>query len=148
MKTNTKCLSGVAMLEFLLVFPVLLIMAYAAIEFGAVFTRLNTLTKTVHDATRYLSDVSVNKSNTAAQQTIAVNLIKFAAVGVGNQLLPGTYNAPIISNPDPDHVQITAVYNHTPVVGATLSNLMQLVGGQALNLSFPLTATTTMRYVQ
>ena len=117
----------------------------------AIFTRLNTLTKSVQDATRYLSDSSVSKSNTGAQQTIAINLIKYGSVlagTTGTQILPGVFNAPAITNPDANHVQISVVYNHTPIMGLALSNLLQMLGGSGISLSYPLNASSVMRFAQ
>jgi|APLak6261658528_1056013.scaffolds.fasta_scaffold12843_2 hypothetical protein len=139
---------GASILEFLVIIPVLLILSVTAIEFGAIFTRLNTLTKSVQAATRYLSDSSVNKSNTDTQKAIAINLIEYGSVGTGTQILPGVFNAPTISNPDANHVQISVVYNNTPILGQALSNLLKKMGGSGINLSFPLTASSVMRYAQ
>jgi hypothetical protein len=143
--------AGASLLEFLIVIPVLLTLAYTAIEFGTIFVRLDTLTKSVQDATRYLSDVSVNKSNTPAQKTIAENLIKYGSVVAGPQLLPGVFDAPIISHPDANHVGISVVYHHVPVGGEALSNLLQfksLGGGDGIELDLALPASSTMRYAQ
>lgn len=142
---------GASILEFLVIVPVLFTLAVTAIEFGAIFTRLNTLTKSVQDATRYLSDSSVSKSNTGAQQTIAINLIKYGSVlagTTGTQILPGVFNAPAITNPDANHVQISVVYNHTPIMGLALSNLLQMLGGSGISLSYPLNASSVMRFAQ
>lgn len=148
MNNGIRKQKGASILEFLVIVPVLFTLAITAIEFGAIFTRLNTLTKSVQDATRYLSDSSVNKSNTAAQQTIASNLIIYGMVGTGTQILPGVFNAPAITNPDVNHVRISVVYNHTPIVGQALSGLLQLLGGSGINLSFPLNASSVLRYAQ
>ena len=139
---------GASILEFLVIIPVLFTLAFTAIEFGAIFTRLNTLTKSVQAATRYLSDSSVNKSNTDTQKAIAINLIKYGSVGTGAQILPGVFNAPTISNPDPNHVQMSVVYGHTPILGLALSNLLKFLGGSGINLSFALNASSVMRYAQ
>lgn len=139
---------GASILEFLVIIPVLFTLAITAIEFGAIFTRLNTVTKSVQDATRFLSDSSKDKSNTDAQKTIAGNLIKYGLVGSGTQILPGEFDAPAITNPDANHVRISVVYNHTPIAGEALSGLLQLLGGSEIDLSFPLNASSVMRYAQ
>lgn len=140
---------GASILSFLVTFPVLVTFAFTAIEFGAVFTRYNTVTKTVQDAARYLTKSSISD----VDQTTAENLIRYNSVNAsGHQLLPGdAFNIDI----DPDvgvagigqHVRITVTYNHTPVAGAALSNLVQLFGGQALDLNMALTASSLMRRV-
>jgi Flp pilus assembly protein TadG len=141
---------GASVFEFLIVIPVLVILAYTAIEFGAVFTRLNTIHKSVQDAARYLSATAVSKTNTAAQKTIAVNLIKYGSVSAGTQLLPGTIGTPEIKTVGAanDHVSVSVTYDHTPIMGQALSNLLQLIGAGEVDLSFQLQASSIMRYVQ
>jgi Flp pilus assembly protein TadG len=46
---------GVALVEFALVLPVLLILTFMVTEFGRALYQYNTLTKSVRDAARYLS---------------------------------------------------------------------------------------------
>jgi Flp pilus assembly protein TadG len=46
---------GVALVEFALVLPVLLVLAFTVTEFGRALYQYNTLTKSVRDAARYLS---------------------------------------------------------------------------------------------
>ncbi|MBL1263677.1 TadE/TadG family type IV pilus assembly protein [Methylomicrobium sp. RS1] len=139
---------GASLFEFLIVIPVLLILAFTAIEFGAVFVRLNTIHKSVQDAARYLSATSVAKSNTAAQKTIAANLIQYGSVSAGTQILPGTFEAPVIQTVGGEHVSVSVVYHHTSIMGEALSNLLQLIGGSGIDLSLDLTASSVMRYVQ
>jgi hypothetical protein len=139
---------GASLFEFLIVIPVLLILAFTAIEFGAVFVRLNTIHKSVQDAARYLSATSVAKSNTAAQKTIAANLIQYGSVSAGTQILPGAFEAPVIQTVGGEHVSVSVVYHHTSIMGEALSNLLQLIGGSGIDLSLDLTASSVMRYVQ
>lgn len=48
-------LRGVALVEFALLLPVLLVMTFIVTEFGRAIYQYNTLTKSVRDAARYLS---------------------------------------------------------------------------------------------
>jgi Flp pilus assembly protein TadG len=136
---------GASILEFLVIVPFLFTLSITAIEFGTIFTRLNTLTKSVQDATRFLSDSPANMPDA---QTIATNLIKYGTVGTGTQILPGvTKVSP--TNPDANHVQISVVYNHTPIAGQALSQLLQWLGGsKGIDLSIPLNASSVMRYTR
>lgn len=47
--------SGVALVEFALILPLLLVMTFIVTEFGRAIYQYNTLTKSVRDAARYLS---------------------------------------------------------------------------------------------
>ncbi len=138
---------GASLLEFLVVAPFLVTLAFTAIELGAVFTRYNTLTKTVQDAARYLT-VRTNTDHSRAE-----NLIRYNSINAdGQQLLPGdTIDIDITENigaVGSQHVQINITYNHTPVAGAALNNLLQLLGGDPLNLNIALTASSVMRYIE
>ncbi len=129
---------GASVLEFMVMVPILITLAFTAIEFGAIFTRLNMVTKTVQDAARYLST-----GQSAANQAIATNLIQYNSVNSdGGQVLPGAFavNIQILGT----HVNVTATYNHTPIAGEALSNLVQLIGGNPIDLSLPLTASSYM----
>jgi Flp pilus assembly protein TadG len=46
---------GVALVEFALILPFLLLLSLTAVEFGRAIWQYNTLTKSVRDAARYLS---------------------------------------------------------------------------------------------
>jgi Flp pilus assembly protein TadG len=50
-----KTQHGVALVEFALVLPVLLVLTFTVTEFGRAMYQYNTLTKSVRDAARYLS---------------------------------------------------------------------------------------------
>lgn len=52
MRTKQK---GVALVEFALILPFLLLLSITAVEFGRAIWEYNTLTKSVRDAARYLS---------------------------------------------------------------------------------------------
>jgi urea transporter len=47
--------SGVALIEFALILPMLLILTFITTEFGRALYQYNTITKSVRDAARYLS---------------------------------------------------------------------------------------------
>lgn len=51
----TKTQKGVALVEFALVLPFLLLLSLLAVEFGRAIWEYNTLTKSVRDAARYLA---------------------------------------------------------------------------------------------
>ncbi len=137
---------GASILEFIFTLMLFTIIAFTAIEFGGIFTRLNTLTKSVQDATRFLADNSSAQSYTPAQEAIARNLVLYNSVNVGQTVLLG--NAGTVTVTDlGNHVQVTVVYNHTPIAGQALNNLIGLFAG-GINLTMPLTATSIMRFAQ
>ncbi len=53
MKKNRQ--SGVALVEFALILPLLLVLTFSVVELGRAIYQFNTITKSVRDAVRYLS---------------------------------------------------------------------------------------------
>ena len=68
---------GVAIVEFALAVPLMLIMSFITTEFGRAVYQYNTLAKSVRDAARYLS---IQTPNT--HQTEAANLIVYGKTTV------------------------------------------------------------------
>lgn len=140
--------SGASILEFMVVLPILVTLAFTAIEFGAVFTRYNIVSKTVQDAARYLT------KNKDASRTDIDNLIRYNSLTEqGGVLLPGGEISIFLDRSVPiagagEHVRVTATYNHTPAAGAALSNLVQFISGSPVNMDFTLTASSLMRYIE
>ena len=77
--------AGVAIIEFALVVPVLLLLSMLAIEFGRAMYQYNALTKSVRDAVRYLS---IQLPGTGIAE--ARNLVVYGNLtGTGAPLVPG-----------------------------------------------------------
>jgi hypothetical protein len=86
--------SGVALVEFALVLPVLLVLTFTVTEFGRAMYQYNILTKSVRDAARYLS---IQTPGSAAAIAEARNLVVYGNIaGTGNPLTLGltTSNVP------------------------------------------------------
>jgi hypothetical protein len=85
---------GVALVEFALILPFLLLLSIIAVEFGRAIWQYNTLTKSVRDAVRYLS---VQTPGTRITQ--ARNLVVYGNLaGTGNPVVIGLTAAHV---PDP-----------------------------------------------
>lgn len=101
---KNKWQSGLAAIEFVLILPILLILAFGVIDFGRVLFQYDTLTKSTRDAVRYIAGV-VRPPATAyaadANYTTAVNNAR-------NLALCGS---------------IAACGNNALVSGLTLSNI-------------------------
>lgn len=77
--------TGVALTEFALILPLLLILTFITTEFGRALYQYNTITKSVRDAARYLS---VQTAGTKINE--AKNLIVFGnTAGTGPRLTAG-----------------------------------------------------------
>ncbi len=82
MKTKQN---GVALVEFALILPLLLLLTFITTEFGRAMYQYNTITKSVRDAVRYLS-VQTPGTHTAQAQ----NLVVYGNItGTGTPLVLG-----------------------------------------------------------
>jgi Flp pilus assembly protein TadG len=118
---------GVAMVEFIIVLPVVLLVFVAVTEIGNVLLRYNTLTKAVHDGARHAAEYGrLGDSNIVLiHEELAAeirNLIIFGNIaGTGEPLLDGLLaNQITITVPEQEQVLVTAAYPDQPVFGLTL----------------------------
>jgi Flp pilus assembly protein TadG len=110
MKNGQK---GVAIVEFALILPFLLLLSFFTIEFGRAIWEYNTLTKSVRDGARYLS---TQQPGSAAAKTTARNLIVYGnPAGTGAPLAVGLSTSNV---PDPtwQTVTSTAVNGSAPLI--------------------------------
>jgi Flp pilus assembly protein TadG len=112
-----KIQRGVAIVEFALVLPVLLVLTFTVIEFGRALYQYNTLTKAVRDGARYLS-MQMPNTNVAE----AKNLMVFGnTAGTGNPLVLGLS---LTNVPDPqwDATPTGGVPTTIPTVRVSINN--------------------------
>ncbi|MDP9971289.1 TadE family protein [Variovorax paradoxus] len=83
--------NGVALIEFALILPLLLILTFITTEFGRALYQYNTIAKSLRDASRYLSTQDPSIATTdPAKITIAKNLVVFGnPVDNGSPLVLG-----------------------------------------------------------
>ncbi|MDD2659476.1 MAG: TadE/TadG family type IV pilus assembly protein [Methylococcales bacterium] len=141
---------GSSTVEFAMLLPLLLLLVVMVAELGIRFYQLNTLTKSVQDAARYLSDVSVNKANTATDYANARNLTVYGnAAGTGNPVLSGlTADNITTSNPDANHVQVAATYTSALPGLPSLNAIVNLATGGTAPDIMTLQASSVMRFAQ
>jgi len=136
---------GIAMMELVIVAPILLLIFLGVSEMGRALYQYNTLSKAVRDSSRYYSTQVFNSNDIAG----AINLVKYGQTGVGTQLLPGVVSvsipAPVI-NPTGTYVTVTGSYTFSFLPGNPLAGIVGLFGS-ALPNPFILTATSTMRAI-
>ena len=89
--------TGVALVEFALVLPLLLILTFIVTEYSRALYQYNTLTKSVRNAARYLS---IQTPFDTTKYPIAKNLVVYGnPAGSGTPLAIGLTTAQV---PDPD----------------------------------------------
>jgi Flp pilus assembly protein TadG len=159
-KTTNKQ-RGVAIIEFTLALPFMVLAFVAIAEIGSAFYSYATLNKALIDAARFLSTGTANVGTTgkitAANLTTATNLIVY-----GN---PAVQAKPLLSGASPvltvvcvgssytsggvlycnqagtyQTMRATATYAHAPILGTTLKNL------SGVDLTINMTAETTMPF--
>ena len=134
--------TGVALVEFALVLPLLLILTFIVTEYSRALYEYNTLTKSVRDAARYLS---IQTPNDTTKYLIAKNLVVYGnPAGSGAPLAIGLTT--IAQVPDPDWKWVGAPLIHTVTItipGYTFKPLVASVFGLNFgNLPYaPISAT-------
>lgn len=140
---------GVAMVEFAITLPLLLLLMLGTAELGRLISQYDTLTKAVRDGARYAASTSALGSTglvyvTPQIQAAVANLVATGSVnGSGSALLPGLAPADItVSDAGNGYVSVSASYTYEPMLGATLPTFGF---GSPIPLSVTLNAASVMR---
>jgi len=140
---------GVAMVEFAIALPLLLLLLLAIAEFGRMLYQYNNLLQANRDAVRYLAGKAWNGNlgQIEIDPVLEAKTKNLAVYGVpvpqpGNEVVPGLTTGDVtVSAVGSEHVQVSINYVFQPVIGIGLPALI----GNAIPLNFPLVATTVMR---
>ncbi len=140
---------GVAMVEFAIALPLLLLLLLAIAEFGRMLYQYNSLLQANRDAVRYLAGEAWNGNlgQVEIDPVLEAKTKNLAVYGVpvpqpGNEVVPGLTTGDVtVSAVGSEHVQVSINYVFQPVIGSGLPALI----GNAIPLNFPLVATTVMR---
>lgn len=144
---------GLAMVEFTLVLPVLLLMLLAFGEFGRMLYQYNQLLQASRDADRFVASNAWDTTlgAVALSDTLLTQTKNVAVYGVpantGTAVVSGlTTDNVVVAAVGTDHVRVTITYTFCPVIGAgnCTGSLPGFIGNQ-IALSIPLVATTVMR---
>ena len=143
---------GVAIVEFTIALPILLVLILVVAELGRVFLQYNALTRAVRDSARYVSANALNGasqtidvSQTSAVYLEAQNLVIYGNVtNSGTPLLNGltTSNVTINNPAGTRDITVNVTYAYQPMLGAVLPGLFY---GSDLATTYPLQAQVTMR---
>src|SRR5262245_32924130 len=152
---------GTQLIEFAIVFPVLLLLFAGTAELGRLFYRYTSLAKATRGGARYLSLVketdwsvapcgSLNMTCTVAGKNMVMCGNPGGCGGAGQPAVidPNlqanniVITPPATGTPGPKYVTVAITnYNYTPLV----FNLNAMTGG---NFNLTLTPSTTMRYMR
>ena len=148
-KNFLKRENGTQMIEFAIVFPVLLLMFAGTTELGRLFYQYTTLAKATRSGARYLStQQNVGTSTTAAKNIVMCgNAAGCGGTGQPAVIVPGLTAANVVVTPPPA-TGVGVKYVTVEITGMNYQfvvfNLNTLTGG---NFNVPLSARTTMRYM-
>ncbi|MNC26501.1 TadE-like protein [compost metagenome] len=144
---------GVALVEFTLVLPVLLLLLLSLGELGRMLYQYNVLLQASRDADRFVASQAWNSTlgMVALSSTLQTQTKNVAVYGVpsqtGTPVVSGLTAANVVvAAVGTDHVRVTITYTFCPVIGASLC-VGALPGffGNQIALGIPLVATTVMR---
>ena len=139
--------NGTQMIEFALIFPVLLLLFAGTVELGRLFYTYTTLAKATRAGARYLSTTTSVASSTTAGKNVVL---------CGNPAGCGGSSPVILSGLNANNIVVTAPVATDPVKYVTVEitgynyqflafNLNTLTGG---NFNIALTPRTRMRYMR
>ncbi|EJM72032.1 TadE-like protein [Pseudomonas sp. GM49] len=144
---------GLALVEFTLVLPVLLLLLLAFGEFGRMLYQYNVLLQASRDADRFVANNAWNSTLGAVSlnNTLLTQTKNVAVYGVpantGTAVVSGLTTGNVdVAAVGIDHVRVTITYTFCPVIGAgnCTGSLPGFFGSQ-IALGIPLVATTVMR---
>jgi Flp pilus assembly protein TadG len=139
---------GVAIVEFVLTLPLLMLLLLATAEIGRALFQYNTLTKAVRDSARYVAGARAGSTGvfniTNEIRTAGQRLVVYGnAVGAGPTLLPNLAPGDVtVAASAADYVSVSVVYNFTPMLGSELETFGI---GEPIPLAFPMRAAVVMR---
>ncbi len=111
---------GIAAVEFLITLPLLLLIFTVIVEFGNLFLRYNTLSKSVQNAVRYsVTDVygTANPSDIAATDNIKNMVVYGNKAGSGNPILENLKKDDVtVDSSISKYVVVTASYTYSPLL--------------------------------
>lgn len=140
---------GVAMVEFVVGLPLLLLLLYGTCELGNLLVQFSVLADAARDADRYLASNALLGSSgvvnlSPALTTAAQNLAVYGnAAGTGTPLLPQLAPGQVTIAVDPsNNVSVSVVYPYQSLFGGTLPFFVN--GGSLDTGAMTLNAYTSM----
>lgn len=162
MNSNKRKMSGVAMVEFAIVAPLLILLLLGIIELGHAFYQHNTLTKSVAVGARYmargygnLSSGCVKQGSWNSAEAVAKNLIIYGEVTAGTEgLLPNlndsgktTITIDPVGSSAPCVVNVNVTTDYSPIFGYLFDGINLPFIGDIQFLDFDLVAASQERYI-
>lgn len=138
---------GLAMVEFAIGAPILLLLLLAVGEFGRMLSHYNVLLQSCRDAARYAANHALNRTTdeiilSRVEPTTSNLAVYGLPSATGATLLPGLSASNVsVSAVGGEHIQVTVRYVFKPVIGSVLPAFY----GKGIPLNVELVATSVMR---
>jgi Flp pilus assembly protein TadG len=138
---------GLAITEFVIVLPVMLLLMLATAELGRAFYQYNILTKAVRDGARYLASNAIQGTtgiiDISGVQAATQNLVVYGnTTGSGSPLLEGWSTSTVTATAaDATHVQVGATFLFKPI----FSKIPTFGFGNDIELGMTFYASVIMR---
>lgn len=151
--TRTHSQRGIAMVEFAIALPLLLLLLLGIAEFGRMLYQYNSLLQASRDAVRFAAGEAWNATLgkvdlPSSDGTLEAQTKNVAVYGVPANpngypaVVPGLTAANVqVSTQGTDHVRVSITYTFQPVIGNALPTFF----GSPIPLNVQLVATTVMR---
>ncbi len=147
-----RCQQGLAIVEFTIATPLLLLLLYAIAEFGNVFYQYALLADGARDADRYLGQNAITDSSGVVSISSTVsnatkNLVVYGNIGgTGSPLLPGLAvgQVTVATQADADgstDVTVSVAYPYQSLFGGSIPNF---VSAGTMGTAFTLNVFTSM----
>lgn len=140
---------GVAMVEFAIALPLLLLLLLAIGEFGRMLYHYNSLLQASRDAGRFVAGqawndtlgVDLNSDLQSKTKNVAVYGVPVNSSGYPPVVPELSTDDVAVGMPDSEHVQVSISYTFRPVIGAVLPTFF----GTPIPLNIALQSTVVMR---
>ena len=139
---------GLAVVESVIVLPLVLFIMLAVAEFGNAILQYNSLTQSVRDGAKFVAVAARRGSSgsvnlTAEDISETSNIVAYGTIAAGTPLLPGLSPADVtVPDLGNGNVSVTANYGYQPFF---LGGVPNLVGGGNPGGAFTLSAEVVMR---
>lgn len=143
---------GIAVVEFVVTAPLMLLLMLATTEIGRAFVHYATLSHSIRNSARFVSENAIAGTTGVIDLSVTVitqarNLAVYGNVaGNGNARLPQYQPAHVsVIDAGDDNIRVSASYPYQPMLGVLLPTI--IMGGGSISQTFNMQVAVTMRAI-